>query len=87
MPGFVLGSLASHDATCRRLLGSVVQRGLPTLVIEPAKDEYVQWALEQNRGVAPENHIAVFMPGVEKVGGEYYNVEFDKYPDMKDPGK
>src|SRR5690242_3159839 len=29
----------------------------------------------------------VYIRRVEKVGGEYYNVEFDKYPDVKDPGK
>ena len=29
----------------------------------------------------------VYIRKVEKVGGAYYNVEFDKYPDVKDPGK
>jgi branched-chain amino acid transport system substrate-binding protein len=29
----------------------------------------------------------VYIRKVEKVGGELYNVEFDKYPDQKDPGK
>lgn len=29
----------------------------------------------------------VYIRRVEKVGGEYYNVEFDKFPDVKDPGK
>ena len=29
----------------------------------------------------------VYIRRVEKIGGEYYNVEFDKYPDVKDPGK
>jgi branched-chain amino acid transport system substrate-binding protein len=29
----------------------------------------------------------VYVRKVEKVGGELYNVEFDKFPDMKDPGK
>lgn len=29
----------------------------------------------------------VYIRRVEKVGGELYNVEFDKFPDVKDPGK
>lgn len=29
----------------------------------------------------------VYVRKVEKVDGELYNVEFDKFPDMKDPGK
>ncbi|MGB7478995.1 MAG: ABC transporter substrate-binding protein [Burkholderiaceae bacterium] len=29
----------------------------------------------------------VYVRKVEKVNGELYNVEFDKFPDMKDPGK
>ena len=30
---------------------------------------------------------SVYIRRVEKVGGEFYNVEFDRFPDMKDPGK
>ena len=29
----------------------------------------------------------VYIRKVEKVGGGLYNVEFDKFPDQKDPGK
>ena len=29
----------------------------------------------------------VYIRKVEKVDGQLYNVEFDKYPDVKDPGK
>jgi branched-chain amino acid transport system substrate-binding protein len=29
----------------------------------------------------------VYIRRVEKSGGDYYNVEFDKFPDVKDPGK
>jgi len=29
----------------------------------------------------------VYIRRVQKVGGEFYNVEFDKFPDVKDPGK
>ena len=29
----------------------------------------------------------VYIRRVEKVDGLLYNIEFDKYPDVKDPGK
>src|SRR5215831_3190837 len=29
----------------------------------------------------------IYIRRVEKVGDQYYNVEFDKFPDVKDPGK
>jgi branched-chain amino acid transport system substrate-binding protein len=29
----------------------------------------------------------VYVRRVQKIGNEYYNVEFDKFPDVKDPGK
>jgi branched-chain amino acid transport system substrate-binding protein len=29
----------------------------------------------------------VYIRRVQKVGDQYYNVEFDKYPDVRDPGK
>ena len=29
----------------------------------------------------------VYVRKVEKRGNEYWNVEFDKFPDVKDPGK
>jgi branched-chain amino acid transport system substrate-binding protein len=29
----------------------------------------------------------VYIRRVEKIDGILYNVEFDKYPDVKDPGK
>ena len=29
----------------------------------------------------------VYIRRVQKIGNDYYNVEFDKFPDVKDPGK
>jgi len=29
----------------------------------------------------------VYVPRVEKVGGQYRNVEFDRFPDQRDPGR
>jgi branched-chain amino acid transport system substrate-binding protein len=42
------------------------------IMIDPATRDIVQ---------------TVYVRKVEKVGGEPYNVEFDKFPDQKDPGK
>lgn len=37
---------------------------IPFLIIEPAKTEYVDWAIEYNRS-NPNNPITIFMPGVK----------------------
>ena len=42
------------------------------IMIDPATRDIVQ---------------TVYVRKVEQVGGEVYNVEFDKFPDVKDPGK
>lgn len=55
---------SGKSTTCRRLLNELHHRNIPFLVIEPAKDEYVAWAMAVNAsrsaGVPP---IAVYMPG------------------------
>jgi DNA helicase HerA-like ATPase len=60
---------SGKSTTCRRLLKEVGSRGLPMLVIEPAKDEYVRWAVEHNQGVPDDQRIRVYMPG----GSDYYD--------------
>jgi hypothetical protein len=54
---------SGKSTTCRRLVKEVVSRGLPVLVIEPAKDEYVRWAIEHNEGVPEDQRIQVYAPG------------------------
>lgn len=44
--------------------------GLPFLVIEPAKTEYVDWALEYNK-VHKENPIIIYIPGCQKYKGKF----------------
>ena len=41
---------------------NAVSKELPFLVIEPAKTEYVDWAVEYNKK-HPENPITIYMPG------------------------
>ena len=43
---------------------------LPFLVIEPAKTEYVDWALEYNRA-NPASPISIYMPGCNKYRGKF----------------
>ena len=43
---------------------------LPFLVIEPAKTEYVDWALEYNRA-HPSNPIDIYIPGCNKYRGSF----------------
>lgn len=41
---------------------NAVSRKLPFLIIEPAKTEYVDWAVEYNK-LHPENPVTIYMPG------------------------
>jgi hypothetical protein len=43
---------------------------LPFLVIEPAKTEYVDWALEYNKA-HPESPISIYIPGCKKYKGTF----------------
>lgn len=43
---------------------------LPFLVIEPAKTEYVDWALEYNKE-HPESPISIYIPGCKKYKGSF----------------
>lgn len=43
---------------------------LPFLVIEPAKTEYVDWAIEHNR-IHPNNPIDIYIPGCKKYRGVF----------------
>src|SRR5262249_28523562 len=66
--GLVTGTTGfGKSTTCRRLFLEVVKRGVPVLVIEPAKEEYAGWALSHNRTAPPDQHIRVYMPGVAQL--------------------
>ena len=66
----VAGSTGSgKSTTCKRILSEILERDVPVMVIEPAKDDYVRWAIEQNRHLPPEKQFQIFMPGVEELDG------------------
>lgn len=54
--------------TVEAILNSIDR--LPFLVIEPAKTEYVDWALEYNRN-NPSNPIDIYIPGCNKYRGQF----------------
>lgn len=58
------------STTTHRILEGLAQYQVPWLVIEPVKTDYVEWAMEYNRTCAPEDRIAIYMPGYETFFGE-----------------
>ncbi len=58
---------SGKSTTCRHILQELHRKHIPFLVIEPAKDEYVEWALGQNGNLPKESleYITVYMPGAK----------------------
>lgn len=53
--------------TVLSILDGFMQAGRPFFVIEPAKTEYVDWAIKYNETVKePDKKIKIFIPGCEK---------------------
>jgi len=74
----IVGSTGcGKTTTCKAIINEVLGRDIPVLIIEPAKDEYVRWAIKQNQETAnnpnlsPEEKakktINIFMPGVKNL--------------------
>jgi branched-chain amino acid transport system substrate-binding protein len=78
------GMAAIYEA-CRKLDGKIDG--------EKAVQALKGWSRESPRGpirIDPDTRDivqTVYLRRVEKRDGHYYNVEFDKVPDVKDPGK
>lgn len=66
----VCGSTGSGKTyTCKRILTELMEKGIPALVIEPAKDDYVRWALERNKTLPDNMKFHIFMPGFSEFEG------------------
>lgn len=72
----VAGSTGSgKSTTCKRILREILQpssgmkRNIPIMIVEPAKDDYVRWALEMNKILPPEKQFKIYMPGVREFEG------------------
>jgi len=63
----IVGSTGcGKTTTCKTIINEVLERGIPVLIIEPAKDEYVRWAIKWNKE-HPDRKINIYMPGVKNL--------------------
>jgi hypothetical protein len=63
----IVGSTGcGKTTTCKTIINEVLSRKIPVLIIEPAKDEYVRWAVKWN-SEHPEKPINIYMPGVKNL--------------------
>lgn len=60
---------SGKSTTCKRLLKTILNCNIPVMVIEPAKDDYVRWAINMNKNLPPEKQFRIFMPGFDSFDG------------------
>lgn len=66
----IVGSTGcGKTTTCKRLINSVIERNKPVLIIEPAKDEWVRWAIERNKKLPDDQKISIYEPGITTLDG------------------
>lgn len=75
----IVGSTGcGKTTTCKTLVNAVMQKQKPVLIIEPAKDEWVRWAIRQNEAIdgldisdeeKERRKIIIFEPGVTSFEG------------------
>lgn len=61
------GTGCGKTTTCKTIINTVLDKNIPVLIIEPAKDEYVRWAIAQKKA---GKKINIFMPGTKTFEGE-----------------
>ena len=80
---------SGKTTTCKKLIKGVQARNIPVMIIEPAKDDYVRWAIEQNKTLPDDKKYKIIMPGIERIDdiepdGLYLNLlkpaSFDNAP-------
>lgn len=70
----VVGSTGSgKSCTCKRILTELLEKDVPALIIEPAKDDYVRWAIKMNRVLPKEKQFRIYMPGFDSFEGTPLN--------------
>ena len=66
----VVGSTGSgKSCTCKRILTELLEKDVPALIIEPAKDDYVRWAIRMNEQLPEEKKFRIYMPGCDNFEG------------------
>ncbi|AFZ61369.1 ATP-binding protein [Anabaena cylindrica FACHB-243] len=56
---------SGKSTTCLKIIREMLKVKIPFLVIEPAKTEYVEWAIAHNQKLPPDSpdRITIYMPG------------------------
>ncbi|MGN0107716.1 MAG: ATP-binding protein, partial [Hominilimicola sp.] len=85
----IAGSTGSgKSTTCKRILSEVLDRDIPIMVIEPAKDDYVRWAIGMNKRLPKEKQFKIYMPGVDEFEGCKINeLKINLYEPAAKPGE
>lgn len=76
----ISGSTGSgKSTTCKTIINEVMDRNVPVMIIEPAKDDYVRWAIEHNKRLDEDTALSdeererrkftIYMPGLESMDG------------------
>lgn len=66
----VTGSTGSgKSTTCKAIISEILKRDVPVLIIEPAKDDYLRWAMKLNKTLPPEKQFGLYMPGTTEFDG------------------
>ena len=55
------------STTCKKIIQGARSKGVPVMIIEPAKDDYVRWAIEQNKHLPEGQQYLIIMPGVSQI--------------------
>lgn len=63
------GTGSGKSTTCKRILSEVLKNDTPVMIIEPAKDDYVRWAIEMNKSLPDEKKFKIYMPGISDFEG------------------
>lgn len=56
--------------TCITIIKEVQKKKKPVLIIEPAKEEWVEWALEMNKTLPENEKFKIYEPGIKSFNGE-----------------
>ncbi|MFC2028838.1 ATP-binding protein [Chloroflexota bacterium] len=85
---FITGITGSGKSnTCRRLIEDMMKKGRNFLVIEPAKDEYLQMAMALNQNKVYDRKIAIYAPGRANWRGFHLNdLQLNPFEIIRLPG-
>jgi hypothetical protein len=83
--------------TCQTIIGEVLDRDIPVMIIEPAKDDYVRWAIKYNQDLYNNPKLSedeknqrsfhIYMPGVDKLDGvEMKTLKLNPFQPAATPG-